>query len=119
LNEIAELNLQSGDSVIAHFTQHTVSVAPISKTEFDAIAFPSVFRSETNVAYNNPQGEKISIRLFNSIGMPVMIVEPPQQTGGNKFILNLSGRKLPAGIYLLNFQTKNSSKTIRLVYSGE
>ena len=116
----AELNLTGSDTVIAHFLQHTVNIPEINNNGFDAMVSPSVFRGETKIAFYLAKSSQLSIVLYSTIGQEVFSVANGNfLSGNNQLTLNLTGKGIPAGIYLMNFKSENINKTIRVIYNGQ
>jgi hypothetical protein len=115
----AQLNLTGPDTIIAQFRQASVWIHEFSDDENYINAFPSVFESLTNIEYFQKESGNADIVLYSTMGQPVTVVKSGDVSAGlNKFTLNLAGKNIPQGMYLLNFKSDKVNKTIRLIYTG-
>jgi hypothetical protein len=114
----AELQLTTSDTLIAHFLQQPVYIREVS-SDFHAVAYPSVFSNETTVEFYQKEKNPVHVTLYSTVGEPVLFIKGNDQAGTNSFKLNLNGRGIAAGVYLLNFKSDSFNKTLRLVYAGE
>ncbi len=113
----AELQLTTGDTLIAHFAQQPVTIREIPDG-IEAIAYPSVFSNETRIDFYQKNNSPVDIVLYSLTGIPVYKIAGQNKQGMNSFTLNLSGTGLSTGIYMLNLKSASGNKTIKLVYTG-
>lgn len=115
-----EMNINSSDTLIAYFNQSPVSIPELSKNTFDAIASPSAFSKETQISFSLPESIDMNIGLYSLTGQQLLLLKGDNLPKGNNMLtLNLSGKGIQPGMYLLNFKGENINKTLRLFYSGE
>lgn len=116
----AEMNISSGDTLIAYFKQPTTFIFESKDDNLYVLAAPSVFSDETTINYSLKVFENMEIELFNAVGIRIMKINPESDSPGNySFKLNLREKGLAAGMYLLNFKSENINRTIRLLYSRD
>ena len=114
------MNITSSDTLIAHFNQTPVYIPELSKNTFDAIASPSAFSKETQISFSLPEAVDLNIGLYSLTGQLMFMLKGDNLPKGNNMLtLNLSGKGIQPGMYLLNFKGENINKTLRLFYSGE
>lgn len=114
------MNFTGQDTLIAYFVQQPLSAKQIENSSFSAMAVPTVFRKETDIIFNLKEKSEINFTLCSSLGVPVLSWKQYDlKSGINHLPLNLSGKGISPGMYLLNLQSEKFKKTIRLVFTGE
>ena len=115
----ARINLNSNDTVIAHFV--TLSVDELNGVNGATVAvYPTLISDQTLVDYYLPEAAPVSIKLYTVTGEQVMGIEPPHammQPGSHSAKIDISHTSLSQGIYMLEFRAGSFKKTIKLVYN--
>jgi hypothetical protein len=111
-----ELNLSSADSVIAHFVQHTVDIPVVDKYTFTSSVYPTVSDGNLKVDFYLPTKENVSISVCAMNGTEIWRSTFNDLIAGPYNVqLDLTSKKLSAGIYLATVQTKNARETFRII----
>ncbi len=72
------------------------------------------FNPVTNIKFSLPQGEKVKINIYNSLGEKVLsLVDNEYEAGVYKVELNASG--FSSGIYFYSITAGNFSQTKKMV----
>src|SRR3569832_1582976 len=79
----AQLQLTSGDTLIAHFTQQPVGVNEISGTSVPK-AFPNVFSDQTQIEFYQ-SANNANLVLYSVTGEPVLTILGKSVKGMNSF----------------------------------
>jgi hypothetical protein len=115
---LAELQMTTGDTLIAHFAQQPVTIIETG-SGFEANAYPSVFSRETRLDFEQKDNTSAIITVYTASGIPVYRLSGATKQGWNSIPLNFADRGLSTGIYMLNIKTQSGTKTFRLVYTGD
>jgi hypothetical protein len=115
-----QLTMTHGDTLVAHFLQQIVHLSEPGNDTFQAAAFPPVFDKETTLAFYLKEKTDLEITLFSTLGQPLILLKGDHLPEGNNSItLDLTGKNIMPGLYLLNIKSKKINKTLRLVYTGQ
>ena len=77
--------------------------------------YPNPFNSQTNITFNLSEKSSVKITVYNSIGEKVKDLLNKEMNKGNHIVL-FEAKQLSNGIYYYNFETKQVSKTKKMVY---
>jgi hypothetical protein len=114
------MSFSTADTLIAHFRQQAVSVSEHDKNSFFVRAAPAVFSRETEIVFTLKENSAIQMTLLSGLGKPVWSMKKTEfKTGLNRQNINLSGKGIAPGMYMLNIQSDKMNQTIRIVYTGE
>lgn len=93
------------------------SVPNINKNDYNLQTYPNPFDETTNIIYDLPAPEMITLFITDIMGRKVSIIKNHQLTYGGRHIehLNANTLGLTPGIYYLCFQTEKSSQTIKIL----
>ncbi|MCF7913096.1 MAG: T9SS type A sorting domain-containing protein, partial [Candidatus Cloacimonetes bacterium] len=76
--------------------------------------YPNPFNPETNIVFELPFGSNVLIEIYNIRGQKVTtLVNSPFKAGSHKVTWNAIGQS--SGIYLLRFNTAETSETKKLI----
>ncbi|OGV10869.1 MAG: hypothetical protein A3J84_07710 [Ignavibacteria bacterium RIFOXYA2_FULL_37_17] len=76
--------------------------------------YPNPFNPSTKIRYSIPQAAKVSIALYNVLGIKVAsLVETEQPVGNYEIVLN--GNNLASGVYFVRMNAGNYSVTKKIV----
>jgi hypothetical protein len=82
--------------------------------ELSGIVHPNPFTSMTNIAYNLPSTERITAKVYNTLGQTVTtLIDGVQQSGKHELQWNAAG--LPRGVYFLKLETENAAVTKKVI----
>ncbi|TAL56832.1 MAG: T9SS type A sorting domain-containing protein, partial [Bacteroidetes bacterium] len=115
-----KVNLSNSDTIVAHFVP--VGVPELLSLQPLVSAFPTVTSNAVVIQYSLPEAMPVSMKLYSILGSQLVEISNPQKTvpaGNHAVEINLSGSKLPAGMYMLNFIAGKYKKTIKLIYSPQ
>ncbi|MEP7264119.1 MAG: CotH kinase family protein [Bacteroidota bacterium] len=116
----AKVNLTGSDSIVAHFSV-TSSAFEMTGPEPVVNIYPTLTSNNSTVDFSLPEATPVTISLHSILGDKVAVItnEKQMQKGFYSMNIDFTSSKLEAGVYLVNVITKNSRKTIRVVYSPE
>jgi hypothetical protein len=81
--------------------------------------FPNPFNPSTKISYQLPISSEIEISIYNILGQRVATMVSDSQEAGYYQLewngLNRSDQQVSSGIYFLHLQTKQFSKTIKMI----
>jgi hypothetical protein len=106
------------DNASARITSNSESVTDNVVAEVDPdnliSAFPNPIGAETTVHFNAPQSGMIKVKVLSSLGTPIKEIE---LTGNytTDIALELPVENMASGVYLLDVQTQQSHKLIKLL----
>ncbi|OFY16155.1 MAG: hypothetical protein A2X02_10120 [Bacteroidetes bacterium GWF2_29_10] len=107
----ADVNCQE---IVVKSISDTTSIQDINVTDLMPICYPNPFNESTYLFYNINKEQNVNVVIYDMLGNKVSDVFNGRQFAGNqKFII--SRKSLNSGIYYLNINTENASKTIKLV----
>jgi hypothetical protein len=116
-----DLNLTSSDSIVAHFISST-ALPEVPGMDPSVSAYPTVFSNETTIDFYLPETQSVSIKLISLLGSeniqltdPAVLLHP----GNYKIAVNLAGKNLSSGIYMLEFNSGNYHKSLKVIYSPQ
>jgi len=76
---------------------------------FELSGYPNPFNGEATITYNLPEDGTVKVKVYNAIGELVSeLVNGSQETGKHSVVF--SQKKLPAGIYTINFEFFGTNK---------
>ncbi len=93
-------------------TINTQSQIPNLQSQINII--PNPFTKLTTIQYTMPVSGKISIKLYNTNGELIKILNDGYLNAGS-YIMNLSSKNLAKGIYFLRYETSNNKHNIKLI----
>lgn len=80
--------------------------------------YPNPFNSETTIRYQLPKLLKVKLVIYNLLGQSIAILKDEEQSAGIYFVQwdseNVTGRKMPDGVYLYRLETREFSKVKKL-----
>jgi CotH kinase protein/Lamin Tail Domain/Chitobiase/beta-hexosaminidase C-terminal domain len=116
----AKVNLTASDSIVAHFSVNSAEFE-IASPETQVNVYPTLTSNSATVDFSIPESTPVTISLHSILGDQVSIISnvSNMQKGFYSVNIDFSSSNLTAGVYLVNVATKNSKKTIRIVYSPE
>ena len=81
--------------------------------------YPNPFNPSTEITYNLPADEFVSLKIYNTIGQEIKsIISQKQSAGLHKAIWdgkNNSGQVVPTGIYLYRLQAGSYTRTMKML----
>jgi hypothetical protein len=89
----------------------TVELAPTDRF-WVALNYPNPFDGTTHIPYNVAKDEKVSFKVYNSIGSLVYSNDYRAQTGKNTIVFD--GTKLSAGMYIYTVSTGKETITRKM-----
>ncbi len=75
--------------------------------------YPNPAQNEVNVAFNSPQSETVTVRIFDMVGKVVRTTEIGVNTGDNKFSFDLAD--LTKGIYFIELNSSSERLVKKLI----
>jgi hypothetical protein len=78
-----------------------------------SVVYPNPFNNYATLNFTLTKPAKYSVTLFNSHGVQLMLSQGYGEAGVN--FIRIDGVGLSKGLYLLKIQTRESSKTIKLI----
>lgn len=114
-----KVSLSTADTIVAHFFDNT-SIPEQDLFTADVSVYPTVFSNQLTIEYNLAAPSHVSIKLYSLLGNKIAEVVSPDafaRKGHFTADLNLSGKNIPAGMYLLDFSAGNFRKCIKVIYS--
>lgn len=82
-------------------------------------AYPNPFNPATTVKYKIVQEEKVTIKVFNILGIEIKkLLEKTRKSGEHEITWDGTdeyGNKMPSGVYFINLLSGNFNKTIKAV----
>ena len=75
--------------------------------------YPNPAQNEVNVAFNSPQSETVTVRIFDMVGKVVRTTEVGVNTGDNKFSFDLAD--LTKGIYFIELNSSSERLVKKLI----
>ncbi len=119
-SDTALVNLNQSDTLVAHFSLITpVNPVPEKPSAPQAYLFPSPSRDLTTVVVDLPAAAFVSLKLYTPDGKLVSEVLPQvnRLESGKHFIkLNPASLNLSPGLYILDFRTGNTVKSLKMIY---
>ena len=76
--------------------------------------FPNPFNPSTNISYQLPDPEFISLKVYDNLGNEVITLVNEKQNAGS-YSVNFNAASLPGGIYFYKLVTENFSETKKMV----
>jgi len=76
--------------------------------------YPNPFNAHTIITYQIPEKEFISIKIFNSLGEELLKLDEGIKEPGT-YNISLNGSKLSTGVYYCRLNSRNYSKTIKML----
>jgi len=80
-----------------------------TETGFKLSGYPNPFNNEATITYNIPEDGIVKVKVFNALGELVSELVNENQKSG-KHAVAFSQKKLPAGIYTINFEFFGTDK---------
>ena len=77
--------------------------------------YPNPFNSNTTISYSLPQEKDVKINIYNLKGQKLETLVNEKQYEGEQSI-KWDAEKYPAGVYLYQLQTPNSTLTKKMIY---
>lgn len=116
----AKVNLTAADSIIAHFTVNSAAFE-VTSPETQANLYPTLTSGSATLDFSIPDATPVSISVHSMLGDKVAVIsnESMMQKGFYSVNIDFSSSNLTAGVYLVNITTKNSMKSVRVVYSPD
>lgn len=112
----ALLKLTQGDTLTAIFKKQVSSTSPdVAAPQAEVMAYPSAFDQDFTVRYVLPASSDISIRLLDVRGAEVAHLRSATAAAGEHAERFSFGKKLPAGVYFLKFESEYGGKTVKMV----
>jgi len=96
--------------------EQIITSAPneLQARNFSLRSYPNPFQGETNISYYLPERSDVQIRIYDINGSLIESHRQPDQYPG-EYNFRWEARLRPGGIYLINVQTSDENKTIRVV----
>jgi hypothetical protein len=116
----AMVNLTADDSIVAHFSVNSAQFE-ITAPETVVNVYPTLTSGSSTIDFSIPEATPVTITLHSMLGDKVAVIsnDANMQKGFYSVNVDFASSKLTSGVYLLNIATKNSKKTVRIVYSPE
>ncbi len=76
--------------------------------------YPNPFNPSTTIEYNVPKSAYITIKVFNSAGQQVGVIEDGYEYAGNHTV-SYDASRLPSGIYFYRMDTDGFSESKKMV----
>ncbi|HKR05718.1 MAG TPA: CotH kinase family protein [Bacteroidia bacterium] len=115
------VDLTSNDSIVAHFLTTSIpELLPINEPIVSA--YPTVTNGSVIIQYSLPEAASVSLKLFSLTGDEITEIKNPagkELPGNHQAEINLTGSGLAAGVYMLQFNTADYKKSIKLLYAPQ
>ncbi len=109
----ANITFTQADTLVAVFGTATSTWEPGNGLSPDVR--PTLVTDQITVSYTLPERMPVSIALRNLLGQTVVdIPQSENEPGQHRMQLNLAGKNLASGVYLLDFQAGNQRKTVKV-----
>ena len=119
-------SLQSSDYVLLvgsadYINQNTLAYQEIPSRFTLQQNYPNPFNPETYIKFQIPENQHISIKIYDILGRHVKTIMENELKPAGYYEINWDGKNkldnsVASGIYLLNLNSENYSKTIKMVY---
>ena len=77
--------------------------------------YPNPFNPSTIISFSIPVQEKVSLKVYNILGMEVSTLVNEVQTAG-KYSIRFDARNLPSGIYFYELKTSNFREVKKMIF---
>jgi len=117
----SEYNIQSKEIYFYSDGSTTISEDEITPESFSLTNYPNPFNPSTNICYELPKEEKVSLQIFDMTGNLVknLMSNESKSAGYHQITWDATDNnnsKVPTGIYFYAITTKNYSKTNRCLF---
>ncbi|MFK7934772.1 MAG: T9SS type A sorting domain-containing protein, partial [Saprospiraceae bacterium] len=86
--------------------ESTTSNPITTKEQLTLIAQPNPFRSETQLRFQLPDQQQVSLQLFDQMGRLVQTIIPMQTRAAGEYVFNLRNEQGLRGMYFVLLQTE-------------
>jgi hypothetical protein len=77
--------------------------------------YPNPFNPATTISYIIPVQEKVTLKIYNILGMEVSTILDKVQTAGN-YSIRFDTKNLPSGIYFYELRTSNFREVKKMIF---
>jgi len=97
------------------FTVDVKEVDETIPTEFCMYQnYPNPFNPSTTISYSLPAKSFVLVKVYNTLGEEVVILQNAEQTAG-EYTIEFNGEKFPSGVYVINMNAGGYNKSIKAV----
>jgi len=107
------------DSALARYNNYLTTVK--GNESFSPIGFklnqnyPNPFNPSTVISFSIPVQEKVSLKIYNILGMEVSTLLNEVRTAGN-YSIRFDAKNLPSGIYFYELRTGNFRDVRKMIF---
>lgn len=121
LSDSVAVNLNSSDTLVAHFSLYTgIKPLPFMPETPSFMVFPSLVRNYLSISVDLPTATKVTVKLFTPLGQEVNAgqqISGMMPAGKQNLTMEMSGKGLSPGVYLLEISTHDYKRSFKIVYS--
>jgi hypothetical protein len=117
-SDSVKINLTASDTITAHFAG--ASVHEVEPGKISVTTYPSVFDESFHIDYKLPGKMTVSVKLLALDGRDALFIPATGENmtpGRHSMNINLKGKGLSAGMYILYFVAGDYQTSSKLIYA--